>query len=338
MTDQFLPAWGLTNPHAQTVWPTLFLRTPELPVQVEEFVLPDGDFLELVWLPRDSNRRVEKVLLVLHGLEGSWRSPYCRSLLWCARQHGWTSVVMQFRGCGHRINRLDRTYHSGDTGDLRAVCDELERRFPSVPVYAVGYSLGGNALLKSLGETASPPSLARAAAVSVPLVLSESARRLERGGSRIYQWWFLRSLKKKLNQKFSRRSAAPISLARVRAARTMTEFDEAATAPLHGFDDAAHYYRDSSARQYLYRVTIPTLIIQSLDDPFMTAEVIPNEHELSPAVRLELTERGGHVGFVAPPAKGGFNWLGRRILRFFESSIPADQSPPSRPPATDPIS
>ena len=326
-SSTFRPAPGLGSPHLQTVWPTLFLRPPPLRLRFEDFELDDGDFLELVWADPVGRPPGERVLVVLHGLEGGWRSPYARLLLHQASQAGWTCVVMQFRGCGTRLNRLDRTYHSGDTGDLRALLSHLRERFGSVPTCAVGYSLGGNVLLKLLGEDGEGAGLEAGAAVSVPLVLSESAARLERGLSQFYQWWFLRTLRRKLRGKFGQRSDPPISLARALTAATMTTFDDAATAPLHGFDSAAHYYADSSSRQYLSAVRVPALIVQARDDPFMTDAVLPEPGEMSDCVTLEVSEHGGHVGFVAHPRDGGFGWLARRLVAFLEEVV---VTPPER--------
>jgi len=299
----------------QTLWPFLFRRTPRVALRRERLELPDGDFLDLDWTANDDG----PVVLVLHGLEGSSDSKYARGLLKAVHERGWRGAVMHFRGCSGAPNRLLRSYHSGETGDLAYVVDLLRRREPETPLHVVGYSLGGNVLLKWLGEAGKRAPIDSAVAVSVPFVLAESARRLARGFSRVYQWVLLRQLRASVMAKLVYRPL-PFDGRMLAGLRSFREFDEHVTAPLHGFAGADDYYERSSSRQYLKGIEIPTLVIHARDDPFMTETAIPQDGELSPAIELELCANGGHVGFVGGewPWVPAY-WLEGRILQKLET-------------------
>ena len=316
----FRAAWWLSSPHLQTVWPTLCRPPPEVAVERERLELDDGDFIDL-----DSTMRREGPrLLVLHGLEGCSRSHYVRGLLAAMHARGWRATAMHFRGCSGEPNRSSRTYHSGETGDLSRVVRELRRREAQTPLCVAGYSLGGNVLLKWLGEQGAEAEVEAAVAVSVPFLLDVAAVRLTRGLSRFYQWYLLRLMRRKLVAKFGRWEQPPIDISGYRSWRTMSAFDDAVTAPLHGFRDAGDYYRRSSARRYLGAIARPTLILHARDDPFMSDAVIPGAGELSESTVLELSERGGHVGFIggASPAEAEY-WLERRIPEFLATRVSA---------------
>lgn len=228
---------------------------------------------------------------------------------------GFRPVFMHFRGCSGEPNRLPRSYHSGDTGDIAEVVEHIGARTQS-PVYAaVGFSLGGNALLKWLGETGAANPLKRVVAVSAPYDLAAAARRMERGLSRLYQNYLLNSLKRHYKNKFSLMTS-PLHVD-VDQCTSFREFDDAVTAPLHGFDNVDHYYRVSSSKQYLKDIRVPTRLIHAQDDPFMFADSAPRQHELSGNVELLLSRHGGHVGFVS----GAFPWRAvywheQRIIEF----------------------
>jgi len=307
----FRPAWWLPGPHAQTLWPALARRTPLPPLVHEELTLPDGDFVDLHRSPRAHG----PVVALFHGLEGSLHSHYARGLIAAVHRVGWRCVFMHFRGCGGRHNRLSRSYHSGDTGDIGFLLRTLAEREPATPLAAVGVSLGGNALLKYLGEGDIPASLRAAVAVSVPLVLADGAERLHRGFSRIYERHLLRRLRRKFRDKFRGRPM-PVPVDDLDALDSFRKFDGAITAPLHGFPDADDYYARSSSRQYLARIRTPTLIIQSADDPFLTQAALPRADELSESVWMELPEHGGHVGFTG----GAFPW---RPEYWLDNRVPA---------------
>jgi hypothetical protein len=316
--SDFRPAWWLPNAHLQTLWPTLFRPGLKAALRRERLELPDGDFLDLDWTAGDTG----PVVVVLHGLEGSSRSPYAQGMLSALQERGWRAVLMHFRGCSGEPNRLVRWYHSGETSDLAFVIEWLRQREPEAPLAAVGYSLGGNVLLKWLGERGEQAPLAAAVAVSVPFDLKKCAIRLEKSFSCLYQWKLLRSLQRNIRRKFSL-LPCPVALADLHRVKTFREFDDLVTAPLHGFASADDYYARSSSRQYLEGIRIPTLILHALDDPFMTPDAVPGSSELSPSVTLELSERGGHVGFV----EGNWpwtpnHWLERRIPRYLSAYLP----------------
>lgn len=312
----FEPAWWCRGPHAQTLWPHLVRRRPQIALRRERLELPDGDFLDLDWTRNDTG----PIVVILHGLEGSSRSQYARGLLARVEAKGWRGVVVHFRGCSGEPNRLARGYHSGETGDLAWVIQQLQRREPATRMAAVGYSLGGNVLLKWLGEQGAQASLQAAVAVSVPFVLQEAADRFTRGFSRLYQWALLRSLKRNYRRKFAR-IASPLAVDPVRLYR-FWDFDHYVTAPLHGFDSARHYYATASCRRYLRDIRVPTLLVHALDDPFMSPRVVPETSELSPQIDFELYPHGGHVGFVygSSPWRARY-WLEERIPLFLQNHL-----------------
>lgn len=320
----FQPAWWCRGAHLQTLWPRLFRRGPVLPLRRERLELPDGDFVDLDWTPGNDG----PIVVLFHGLEGSARSPYARGMLAAVHRRGWRGVVMHFRGCSGEPNRLARSYHSGDTGDIAFFIKTLRRREPGAALAAVGYSLGGNALLKWLGEAADA-GLRAAAAVSVPFLLHRAADRLDRGFSRLYQWKLLGDLRRGVRRKFQGREG-PVDSSELKKLRRFWDFDERVTAPLHGFAGAHHYYSTSSCRPYLKSIQVPTLIIQAYNDPFMTPDVIPAPEELASAVALEVHTHGGHVGFVAGPWPWQVEyWLERRIPDYLAPFLAA-QSPMPR--------
>ncbi len=314
MDGCFKPAWWCPGPHSQTLWARLARYAPDVALWRERLELPDGDFIDLDWVEGGGG----PIVIVLHGLEGSSDSPYARGILRAVERRGWRGVVMHFRGCSGEPNRLARSYHSGDTGDLAYLVDTLRRREPGTPLATVGVSLGGNVLLKWLGKNGKQVPLRAAVAVSVPFVLGDAAERLQHGFSRVYQWQLLRSLRNNVTEK-SRRMKLPLRVQDLNALKSFRDFDEHVTAPLHGFDSADHYYTVSSSRQYLKGIAVPTLVLHARDDPFMSEAAIPRGDELSETVTLELSPRGGHVGFVAGrwPWRPRY-WLEERIPEYLE--------------------
>ncbi len=312
----FTPAWWLPGPHLQTLWPAWVRRAPPIPMTRERLELPDGDFIHLDWAGESG-----PIVVILHGLQGSSRSPHVRGLLGALCRRGWRGAVMHFRGCSGEPNRLLRTYHSGETGDVGHVVRLLRERHPSTPCAAVGFSLGGNVLLKWLAERGDRAEVAAAAAVSVPFRLADAADRLERGFSRAYKRHFIADLHRTVLEKFKHRPG-PLDLEAVRRESSFRGFDNRVTAPLHGFRDAEHYYNVASCRQYLRGVARPTLIVHALDDPFMTRDVVPRREELAPSIRLEISASGGHVGFVGGSAPWSARyWLEDRIPRFLAGQL-----------------
>jgi predicted alpha/beta-fold hydrolase len=312
--SQFRPPWWLKSPHLQTIWPTLMRRPRPFEGDWERIELKDGDFIELAWMQNDG-----PLVMLLHGLEGSLQSHYAIPIMQALHRQGFSVVFMHLRGCSRTPNRLARSYHSGATEDLLEVLQQLEQR--GQPVSAVvGISLGGNLLLKYLGETGTDSGLAAAIAVSVPFHLDKTARHLQRGAAKIYQQYLLRKLLNSYRRKFSQRtSPLPVNL---KAIRTLFEFDDRITAPLHGFEGADDYYHRCSAIRYLQGVHTPTLIIHSRDDPFMPQETTPVCEQLGPGITLELSQQGGHVGFVYGqlPWKAEY-WLESRISDYLLTQL-----------------
>jgi len=303
------PVW-LENPHLQTLYPVVF-KGRAYAGRKQRLELPDGDFLDLVWGAGEG-----PLVQVMHGLEGSIRSHYASAIMTALEAAGYQAVFMHFRGCSGEPNRLDRAYHSGDTADMATVAEYISRT-TAKPLYAtIAYSLGANAMLKWLGETGDAAPMQKAVAVSVPFQLADADQRLSSGASRIYREYLLGHLRAAYKQKFARRPS-PLAVD-VDKLRTFYQFDDQVTAPLHGFSGADDYYQKSSCRQYLRGIRKNTLILHAIDDPFLYPASIPPETDLSASVTLELSEHGGHVGFMAGklfPQR----WLESRILRFIES-------------------
>lgn len=316
MDQSFKAPWWLASPHLQTLWPTLCRRpVKNLAITRERFELPDGDFIDLDWAGKGKG----PIVLLLHGLEGSVESPYIKGMMAAIQAQGWRALLLHFRSCSGEPNRLTRMYHSGETSDIATLVTTLKKREPDTPLAGVGFSLGGNVLLKWLGETRDQNPLTVAVAVSVPFELSKVANRINQGFSRLYQWYLLKSLHKKIQLKFSKQNA-PITLPPLSTIRTLRDFDENVTAPLHGFNGAEDYYTHSSSRQFLHAIQVPTLLLQAKDDPFMTPDLLPHASELSTHILFELTEQGGHVGFIMGemPWKAHY-WLEKRVPEFLKN-------------------
>ncbi|MCP5419631.1 MAG: hydrolase [Gammaproteobacteria bacterium] len=308
----FRPAWWLPGAHGQTLWPALFRLKPRPALRRERVELPDGDFIDLDWTLGDRG----PIVLILHGLEGSSDSGYARGLLSRVAACGWRGVVMHFRGCSGESNRLARSYNAGETRDLAYVVDWLRQRESATALACVGYSLGGNALLKWLGETGTTK-ISAAVAISAPFLLDAAAQRMRRGFSRLYQRHLLRHLRLHYRRKRKAGLPIPVSLREMARLRDFYAFDDKVTAPLHGFAGVQDYYRRCSCRDYLRGIRTPTLIIHALDDPFLLASAVPQAEELSDSTTLELSRHGGHVGFVSGVWPGSARyWLEQRIPAF----------------------
>ena len=315
--SDFKPAWWLPGPHLQTLWPNLIRPRPRVALTRERIELPDGDFLDLDWAPE----RDGPVVLILHGLEGSSKSGYAAGILKKLASQGFQAVLMHARGCSGEPNRLARAYHAGQTEDMAYVVDLLKQRYPQRRFAAVGYSLGGNALLKWLGETGEKNPLDCAVAVSVPFRLADAHKRLQKGFSRLYQWHLMGKMKQAVRRK-RHYPNYPINATAVEKLTTFREFDDAVTAPLNGFDGVDDYYARSSSRKYLKEITKPTLIIHATDDPFMFTETTPRHEELSERVLFEVSNHGGHVGFVTGNIPGAGNyWLEHRIPNWLSAKL-----------------
>lgn len=314
----FVPARGLAGAHRQTLAAAL-LPAPRPPLARERIELPDGDFIDLDW-HRDGRG---PSVLVLHGLEGDSRSAYARRLLATLAAHGMRAGVLHARGRSGEPNRLPRSYTAGDWDDLAFVLARQQARDGRLPA-VVGYSLGANLLLKYLGETAGAARIGRAVAVSPPFDLARAAARLDRGWSRLYQWHLLRSLRATYRQRLQRFPAAlPIDARALDRLHDFRSFDDRVTAPLHGYAGVDDYYGRCSCRQYLGTITVPTLILHADDDPFLYPDAIPAASEASPAVHLQRSAHGGHVGFIAGTPWRPQDWLSQRIAGFLATGAPA---------------
>jgi predicted alpha/beta-fold hydrolase len=318
----FRPAWWLPGRHAQTIGGRLLRLGRSFPLRRERIETRDGDFLDLDFAP--APREGAPQVLLLHGLEGSARRGYALITYAELAAAGIQGVGLNFRSCSGEPNRLARLYHSGETGDLRFVLDHLAARFPGVRRGAIGFSLGGNVLLKLLGEEGEGARewLEAAAAISVPYDLAAGADHLERSAmGRFYRRRFVRSLQRKIAAKRAL-LAGKVDLARALRARTFREFDDVATAPLHGFADAAEYYRLSSSARYLERVRVPTLLLHAEDDPFLPPHALPRDAiARNPHLVPVITPRGGHVGFIGGPPWAPRFWAEAEAVRFLAARL-----------------
>ena len=320
--SQFRPAFGLSNPHMQTLFPLLLKNDGNKKYFHQTLELDDGDFLDCSWTDEPVNGK--PIVVVFHGLEGSVDSHYVSGIMQALREHGWQAVLMHFRGCSGRPNRLPHSYHSGETGDARTLIDTLKSKYPDAPLAAVGYSLGGNMLLKLQAEYAGDSPLKAVVSICAPVQLDLCAQRLNQGFSRLYQRYLIGHLKQKLYNKASRfdfEQLIGLNKRGIKQLKTFWQFDDLATAPLHGFSGVDDYYARSSARQYLKKIRKPSLIIHALDDPFMLPGIVPDELELSESIELELSKHGGHVGFVAGSVRKPVFWLQERIPEYLSSFL-----------------
>ena len=302
----FVPAWWLPGPHFQTLGARFLRSRRGIEFDRERLELPDGDFVDLDWAITDgkTGRREDgktPIVVVLHGLEGSARSKYAIEMYRQLLARDLTPVGLNFRSCSGELNRLPRMYHSGETTDLAFVLRTLRARHAARRFGAIGFSLGGNVLLKYLGQYADSTEHAFpdvAAAVSVPFDLSAGADYIERGLSKVYLAFLLRKLKRKIRGKEERLSGL-VDVHRVLRSRGFRDFDDTGTAPLHGFLGADDYYARSSSNQFLAAIDVTTLLIQSEDDPFLPAHAIPREAAAeNPNIESYFVSNGGHVGFV----------------------------------------
>lgn len=322
----FKPAWWLKNPHLQTLYPALFRKITAPLVRRERLITPDNDFIDIDWCG-DGDK---PLIILLHGLTGSSESVYIKGLQCVLLTHNFRSVALNFRGCSGESNHSARCYHSGETDDIHFLYQTLREREPNTAFAAIGFSLGGNVLLKWLGEQGEKLALFAAVAVSVPLVLSACSTKLDEGFSRFYRANLLRELKVYITDKQRHLEKIGLQteankikqLGDLSNIKSFWQYDECVVAKLHGFKNAHDYYARSSSRQFLKTIAVPTLLIQAADDPFMTKNVLPKLDELAACVQLEITEEGGHVGFVTGknPLKPLY-WLEQRIPEFLKQHL-----------------
>ena len=314
----FSPPWWLASAHLQTLAGKFLRAAPSVMLTTERIETPDGDFLDIDWMPETDPSA--PLVLLLHGLEGHTKRGYMVQTYLALADRGMRAVGLNLRGCSGEANRAPRFYHSGETEDVCFVIGLLRERFPTRPLMAIGFSLGGNVLLKFLGEqgaqNAAPVSAA--VAISVPYDLLAGAIALEQGVmAKIYSGYFLRSLLAKVRAK-KEILANILDLDAVWASGTVRQFDDAATATLHGFAGAEDYYQKSSSNRFVQSVRIPTLLLHSRDDPFLPPAALPlSAIEANPFLTLIFTDRGGHVGFFegGPPWNPAF-WMEEQSASF----------------------
>jgi len=323
-----VPSWA-KNRHVQTIWPRFIQKRLPLKYSMERLTLPDDDFVDVAWGPKPAEP--SGIIVMFHGLEGSIRSHYANDMMANLSVNGWQVVMMHYRGCSGVPNLKPRGYHSGETGDPSFFLDWLNQKFPQLPKVAVGFSLGGNMLLKLLGENPAQKWLNAAIAISSPLKLSECAKSINHGFSRVYQKYLLNSIKTTLRKKMSfidYRKLIQLTGDDVDGISSFAQFDEKVTAPLHGFEDANDYYEKCSAYHFLSAIHCSTLVLHSIDDPFMNHLVVPKEEELARNVTLELSERGGHVGFMQGSVFSPKVWLHERVKRYVSDVLPINPTTP----------
>ena len=312
--------WWLPGGHLQTIYPKFLLRQAPPPYRRERWATPDGDFIDLDWVDDDGPH--SPLVALFHGLEGESASHYATALMRALSRRRWRGVVVHFRGCSGEPNRLPRAYHSGDVDEIAWILRRLRALDATAPLFAAGVSLGGNALLKWLGRerTSARAVVDAAAGVSAPVDLMTAGDLLSSGMNRLYGNHFLQTLKKKSLEKLaSFPSLYDADL--VRNARTLREFDNVVTAPLHGFRDTDDYWTRASSKPDLKLIEVPTLIVHARNDPFLPGQYLPGVNEVSASVTLDYPEGGGHVGFASGPFPGNLEWLPERLLAFFSENI-----------------
>ena len=316
LNSVYRPSRWLPGPHAQTIWASRFRSTPSPDTKREQVELDDDDFLNLYWLTQGNG----PIVIIVHGLEGDSSSNNVKAMFDVVRKNGWNGVLLLNRNCGGFSNRLQRTYHAGETSDLDFVVNLVKKRFPDVPLMLYGYSLGGNTMLKWLGEKGDHAGISAAAAVSIPFDLASSTAILDKGFSKIYQKHFVDLMREAAKRKF--RDLAPLfNPGDLNKIKTLREFDEKVTAPLHGFVNADQYYSESSCKQFLKNICVPTLIMNSLDDPFLERNTFPGPKEVSDMVELEFLQNGGHAAFITGSIWKYFSWIETRIPEFFKKQM-----------------
>ncbi|PHN08154.1 YheT family hydrolase [Flavilitoribacter nigricans] len=310
--DTYRPALVFRNHHIATVYPSLFRRVRAVRYERERLTTPDDDFIDLDW----SRTGSKKLVIGLHGLEGSSESQYIKGLARIFNDHRWDVVAMNFRSCSGEVNRQRRMYHSGETTDLDFVLKNLIARDVYEEIALVGFSLGGNVALKYTGEQGGrmPSLVKKVVGVSVPMELHTCSLKIEHPANYVYIKRFMNDLKRKFRIK--QHLYPDIDASKIFNARGFSDFDEAFTAPVHGFTSAQDYWKRASSLPLLPRISVPTLIINAQDDSFLSDQAYPYEAvEANPHLQLLVPQFGGHVGFHQRHPRG-YYWTEERILEF----------------------
>ncbi|MBT3358043.1 MAG: alpha/beta fold hydrolase [Rhodospirillales bacterium] len=322
-SSDYASPFFLRSGHVQTLFPVLFRKVAATRPRTERIETPDGDFLDLDWHSCNEQQRAHRLAprlaIISHGLEGHSQRKYVLGMVAALNRRGWDVLAWNMRGCGGAENRLLASYHSGFTEDLRHVLSHALNRYTDIEVALVGFSIGGNQILKYLGENPGfvPPQVTRAVTISAPCDLTATARVMRRAQNRIYTEYLLRSLRRKVWNK-SERFRNELDVSGLDAISTFDEFDERYTAPMHGFAGSAEYYRLASCKPFLPAVRVPSLILSAADDPLLAPECFPRaEATANPSLFLETPPHGGHVGFVTF-SDGGEYYAERRTCAFLD--------------------
>ncbi len=307
--------WWLPGGHLQTIYAAFLDWRYRVNYRRERWDTPDGDFIDTDWIEGMNDK---PLVVLFHGLEGGSRSHYALSLMHALCKLNWCGVVVLFRSCSGEINRLPRAYHSGDSAEIAWILRKFKTQYPQTKIYAIGVSLGGNALLKWLGEEGegAKNTIDAAAAVSAPLDMMVSGDHLGQGFNLLYTRTFLASMKKKFLEKMKRFPNLADREAML-CSRTLRQFDDVVTAPLHGYKNTDDYWTQASSKPGLINIRVPTLLINAKNDPFLPASALPSPAEVSAAVTLDFPDTGGHASFVSGAFPGHLDWLPQKILDFF---------------------
>lgn len=313
------PVW-LPGGHSQTIYPVL-IRRPRVSYRRQRIDTPDGDFIDFDWVGRPTAAASTPVVVLFHGLEGNSTSHYALSLMAHLASIGWIGVVPHFRGCSGEPNRLPRAYHSGDHSEVAWMLATIRAQAPAAPLFATGVSLGGSALINWLGRAAHGAAalVNAAAAVSTPLDLAAAGFAIDQGLNRIYSRHFLRTLVPKARA-MARRFPGTLDVGAIARVDSMYSFDDAVTAPLHGFAGVDDYWSRASSKPWLKAVAVPTLVLNARNDPFVPAASLPDSDHVSSRITLEQPDAGGHVGFLNRRFPGRLDWLPQRLVTFFRAA------------------
>ena len=317
VASSYRAPWWLPGGHLQTIVPATFVPRPQVTYRRERWDTPDTDFIAVDFAQPEPLAASAPLLVLFHGLEGGSDSHYARAVMRHFADRGWRALVAHFRGCGGEPNLLPRAYHSGDSDEADWILRHVHARWPSAPLHAIGVSLGGNVLAKWLGERSEDASFVRAAAsIGSPLDLAAGGAALGRGFNLVYTRLFLATLKRKALAKLARWPDIA-QIESIRTAATLHAYDNAFTAPVHGFRDADDYWTRASGKRWLGGVRVPHLVLNARNDPFVPAASLPGVGEVSSFVTLEQPATGGHIGFAEGAPPGSLAFLPRRLEQFF---------------------
>ena len=312
----YIPPRWLFNAHFETIYPALFRRVNLIAYSRERIETSDGDFLDLDWLKQNAR----KLVIIQHGLEGNTTRAYIKGMARIFYENGFDVLTWNYRGCSEEMNRLLRFYHSGATEDLDAVVTHAIQAKQYESIYLIGFSLGGNLTLKYLGEKEPNPIIKKAIVFSVPLHLESSCKKISHWSNAIYARRFIKSLNNKVLAKS--RIVSGLDIKHIKKIKTLMDFDDAYTAPLHGFKNATDYYEKNSSVNFLDSIVTPTLIVNTTNDPFLSKECFPTDIlKYHPFVKMEVYDRGGHVGFTQRNPNGIY-WSEQRALDWITSVTP----------------